>query len=309
MPEWNTSPFLNEGSPKEPGLYVVGAHQGYFFRYFDGEQFGKRSDTPWAVELKASAGATAKLKVRGWLPCIAVKAPTRQEIKAGAPADWRNEKPREPGVYRTLSRLAEGTRDITMYRVWSGSIWGVSRGSPLAAYLAFLEKPTPHTNTYRIAYQELDAVEMRTLAAIALPVAIESLDSLVRGNLPSAQSRYGVALEFIRRNPGACAAEVGQHLGEVFGSNEYFAQTMHHLHKRHLLHRELSMKSGPTFRYYAAGPVLTGVRAKTFDGVLISPHTDGRISISGPDGKYILSPQDQAMLRAQWPQRAGRVGA
>lgn len=302
------SPFLNEGFPKKAGLYLVGVRNQFGFRYFDGEKFGKQSEAPWDVETTVFTRSYPKPEAIGWLPCITVKAPTRQEIKAGVPADWRSEKPNEPGVYRTLSRLAEGTRDITMYRVWSGSVWGVSRGTPIGAYMAFLEKPTPPTLSNRVVYQELDAVEQRTLEAIVLPVGIGSLETLVRGNAPAAGTRDGVALEFIRRNPGACAAEVGEHLGEVLGSSEYFAQTMHGLHKRRLVHRELSMSCGPTFRYFAAGPSLIGVKAKIIDGVQITPLADGRISISGPDGKFFLSARDQAHLRAQWPRHVGRAG-
>lgn len=304
-PNNSLSAHWNFGFPLKAGVYLVSNSGKAGFRHFDGSRFGRRYAWPWEVDTSANAPRQSIRSV-AWLPCVAVSAPTKVEIKAGLTTQWRTDSPDSPGVYKVLSKLSEGTRDISTYRVWTGTAWGQSALHLHNAVMSYLDDPTPKSKSAKVVWQALDAQEQRLIDAIVYPVRIAELDRCLRGSVPPAHTNDGIAMDFIRRNPGVHAFEVGEHMTAQGLPGSFYAQTVHGLHRRRLVYRELSLSSGgPSFRYYAAGPSLIGRKAKTVDDVLIVPQENGQIVVSGVGGKFLLGPRQIAMLRAHWAAEEG----
>lgn len=291
---------LQQGSPAGPGLYLVRRRLGPEFRHFDGERWSTRVWNPWdhsKRDLENLRRGWRSFQSLGWLPAEIVSAPSRAELEAPAGA-WRTGKPVKPDVYRVLSELAVGTRDIVVYRVWSGFSWGPAAFDPITAMLNFLQQPTISKIHRAVKWSEMDVGARRTLEAIRFPSNIEDLRHKVRARAPRQGSINELALSYLRQNPGSFANEVGDHLEQVTGRPLVHAAVLHTLYANGLVHREMGHnRNAPSFRYFVAPPNFEGVKGRVVDDILIAP-AGGSIVISGSGGKFVLDATAMAYVRA-----------
>lgn len=288
--------LMNKGMPKKPGLcFVVTSMGGKGFRYFDGDEFLKRSDTPWDASHDKQLGT--RPKIVGWLRARKVAFPAKE---ADLKEAWSSENPQKSGVYAVLSDTPHGLRETGLYRVWTGENWGVAAHSPHEAVLLHLTGSLSTMRPRTITWRPLTKREAAILASIELPVAPDEITpTTVRPRGVNTGTINGVLIEVLKRNPGSFPVEIGELMAEILGYEVVYAALLHNLHRMgHVIREPALGRSGPSFRYWAALPDLRAATPVRDTNLLIQSSGPATLTIELDGATYQLTAKEVCELRA-----------